>query len=183
MPGAPLAQRRGLVPKNPVPPRASGSADVVSTTSTPPPGSRSHLLCAPPGARSVLICGFRTSGHEDYPDADRVIGPASTRVPGRKGHAPCSPAARGRQRVTHSPAGNTPAAQHDVDLPGGRAAQRQRGREPRVKQPRWIWPSTTSAGCQRCRHPPGATGRRAVAGRSRTCGSAGRSRGSAAGQW
>jgi hypothetical protein len=43
--------RRGLLsstaPKNPVPWRASGNAEVVSTTSTPPPVPRSLLLCAP----------------------------------------------------------------------------------------------------------------------------------------
>jgi hypothetical protein len=46
--------RRGLLPstapKNPVPPRASGNAEVASTTSTPPPIPRSLLLCAPLGA-------------------------------------------------------------------------------------------------------------------------------------
>lgn len=39
-------------PKNPVPPRASGNAEVASTTRTSPIPLRSHLLGAPLGAHS-----------------------------------------------------------------------------------------------------------------------------------
>jgi hypothetical protein len=76
---------------------------------------------------------MRPSRHDDDVDSDRVIGPAGAGVSRREGH-PVLLSGQGHQCVVHGTSGQAQATQNGVDLSGSLTAQRQRRREPRIKQ-------------------------------------------------